>query len=130
MKRTGFVLIELLIVLAIILALGGGYLALRGKSSDKAVTDAAGDGREATRAMAQTIPGKALQKAESVECQSNLNQVRQSVRMDMDSGGTPPADIATGATASVSKCPVSGQPYQYDPQSGRVWCTTPGHEKY
>jgi len=28
------------------------------------------------------------------------------------------------------KCPVGGEPYQYDPSSGRIWCIHPGHEKF
>jgi hypothetical protein len=50
--------------------------------------------------------------------------------MDMDGGGGPPATLNKGATAAICKCPVSGQPYSYDPQTGKVWCTTPGHEKF
>lgn len=80
---------------------------------------------------AQSIPGKALAKAESIECQNNLQQLRQSIRMDMDSNdGKPPAGIDSGAMASVSKCPITGKLYNYDPQTGKVWCTTSGHEKY
>lgn len=79
---------------------------------------------------AQTIPGKALAKAEGVSCQSQLQQCRQSVKMDMDQGAPPPATLDKGATASICKCPITGKPYGYDPQTGRVWCTTEGHEKY
>jgi prepilin-type N-terminal cleavage/methylation domain-containing protein len=111
--RSGFVLVELLVVVAIILILAGAYLGFRGKG-----------GKE------KSIPAKAIEKAESVECRSNLNQVRQSIQMDTATGEAPPARIDTGVTAAISKCPVSGQPYSYDPQTGRAWCTTPGHERY
>jgi len=30
----------------------------------------------------------------------------------------------------VMKCPVSGKPYVYDPKTGKVHCTTPGHEGF
>lgn len=113
-NRRGFALIEILVVLVIILVLAGGYLGLRGKG----------------KSNEKSVPVRAMQKAESVECQSNLNQIRQSVMMDTQTGEAPPARIDTGATASISKCPISGQPYGYDPQTGKVWCTTPGHEKY
>ena len=79
---------------------------------------------------AQSIPGKALAKAESVSCQNNLQQLRSSIRMDTDSNGQPPAGIGTGAMAAVSKCPITGNSYSYDPQTGKVWCTTAGHEKF
>jgi prepilin-type N-terminal cleavage/methylation domain-containing protein len=112
--RRGFVLIEILVVAAIILILAGAYLGLSRKGSKQE----------------KSIPAKSIEKAESVECMSNLNQIRQSVQMDTATGEAPPARIDTGVTASVSKCPVSGKPYSYDPQTGKVWCTTPGHERY
>lgn len=79
---------------------------------------------------AQSIPGKALAKAETTVCQNNLQQCRQSIRMDMDQGAAAPQSLDKGATASVSKCPITGKPYSYDRQTGKVWCTTAGHEKY
>jgi len=79
---------------------------------------------------AQSIPGKALAKAEGTVCQEQLQQLRQSIRMDMDQSGQPPASLDTGATAAISKCPISGKPYGYDPQTGKVWCTTLKHEKF
>ena len=76
---------------------------------------------DALKAKAESIPGKALEKARSVACDSNLNQCKQSIDMEaQDLGGFPlalPAD-----TAPIAKCPDSGQPYQYDPTTGRVWC--------
>lgn len=114
LTRDGFVLVELLVVVAIILILAGAYMGFHGKGGKQE----------------KSIPARSIEKAESVECQSNLNQVRQSVQMDTATGEAPPQRIDTGVTASVSKCPVSGQPYGYDPQTGRVWCATRGHEKY
>jgi hypothetical protein len=35
-----------------------------------------------------------------------------------------------GLPASMLVCPVSQQPYQYDPTTGQVRCTTPGHTRY
>jgi len=113
-SRNGFVLVELLVVVAIILILAGAYLGLSRKGGKNE----------------KSIPAKSIEKAESVECMSNLNQIRQSVQMDTATGEAPPARIDAGVTASISKCPVSGQPYGYDPQTGKVWCATPGHEKY
>lgn len=78
----------------------------------------------------ESIPLHAMQKAESLACQSNLQQLRQSIRMDADNSGQFPARLDQGAMASISMCPDSKKPYSYDPQTGRVWCTTPGHEKY
>lgn len=115
MRHRGFALIELLVVIAIVAILVVAYMGFRGKGS---------------KAGPETIPGKAIQKAESVECQSNVNQIRQMIQMDAVDTEQYPARIDQGATASISKCPVSGKPYSYNPQTGQVWCTTPGHEKY
>ena len=79
---------------------------------------------------ATSIPGKALAKAEGTACQSNLQQLRSSIRMDTDQSGQPPASIDKGPMAAVSTCPISGKLYNYDPQTGKVWCTTSGHEKF
>ena len=115
MPRRGFALVELLVVVAIILIVAGAYFGLRGRGK--------GGGPE-------TIPGTAMQKAESVACQSNLNQLRQMIQIDLSDSGQPPARLDQGQTAAISKCPVSGQPYGYDNQLGRVWCATPGHEAF
>jgi len=112
--RNGFVLIEILVVVAIILILAGAYLGLHGKGGKNE----------------KSLPAKSIEKAESVECMSNLNQIRQSIQMDTATGEGPPARIDTGVTASISKCPVSGKPYSYDARTGKVWCTTAGHERY
>lgn len=117
MSRSGFALVEILVVIALLALLAGGYYGFRGNSGG-------------TEQPEQTVVGKAVGKAESIACQSNLNQLRQSIRMDMDSGEQPPARIDTGAMAAVSRCPDSGQPYSYNPQTGQVQCQTPGHERY
>lgn len=79
---------------------------------------------------ASSIPGKALAKAETVDCKNNLQQLRASIQMDVDQGQQPPASLGAGPMASVSKCPITGNTYNYDPQTGKVWCTTSGHEKF
>lgn len=115
MRRQGFALVELLVVVVIVAALVVAYVGFRGRSE---------------KAGPETVPAKAIQKAESVECQSNLSQIRQLLQMEAMDSEQYPARIDQGATASISKCPVSGKPYSYNPQTGQVWCTTPGHEKY
>lgn len=87
----------------------------------------------------QAPPGKAAtptQRAESVECRSNLSQVRQAVTMYQSSNERLPASIqdlsAQGVTGSILSCPVGGAQYAYtyDPRTGRVQCRYPGHEQY
>ena len=124
--RRGFALIELVVVLLLILVGMGAYFGLRGK-----MKAAPGElkGERSTSGV-ESIPLRAMQKAESLACKSNLQQLRQSIQMDADSSGQYPARIDQGAMASISTCPDTKQPYSYDPRTGRVWCTTPGHERY
>ena len=118
----GFGMVEILVVMIIIVGLAALYFGLRGKPE---VAEPAFEGE------AQTTLGKAIQKGESVECRSNLNQFRQMIQMETMSsleGTYPPAlDKRWGLPL---KCPVSGYDYKYDPQTGKVWCPTPGHEDY
>lgn len=73
-------------------------------------------------------------QAESVECRNNLNQLRNAIEMERSSSeeGRVPASIADmgPSMSSISRCPVSGKEYSYDPTNGRVSCSTPGHERY
>jgi len=78
---------------------------------------------------AQTPLGQALQKGQSVECINYLQQLRMAIQMEKDSTGEWPAALDPKWGVPL-KCSVSGQPFQYDPRTGRVWDPTPGHEKY
>ncbi len=115
----GFALVELLVVMVVIVGLTALYFGMRGKEK-KAEPRFEGE--------AQTTLGKALQKGESVECQNNLSQLRLMIQMQAMEGNNPPQlDPNWGVSL---RCPISGYPYGYDPQTGRVWCPTPGHERY
>ena len=75
--------------------------------------------------------GEVRQAAESVECRNNLSQIRAAIQMRTTTDETYPASLnELGLPASMLICPVSRQPYQYDPTTGQVRCTTPGHMRY
>ena len=116
----GFVLIEILVVLVVLVALAAIYFGVRKKP---------GEVKPAFEGEAQTTLGKSLQKAEGVGCQTNLSQLRQMLQMEWTTNSQDPAALNSSGGVPL-KCPVSGYDYHYDPQSGRVWCVTPGHEKY
>jgi hypothetical protein len=83
----------------------------------------------------QSIVGQSLDSGKSSQCRSQLSQIRQGIETYKTTAGTdenPPtlADINLGVSADFYKCPVSGQPYTYDPASGLVKCTTPRHGNY
>jgi type II secretory pathway pseudopilin PulG len=108
-------LIELIVAVVIIALLAGAFYGLwrRGKGGQE-----------------KSIPAQALGKAKGVDCQNTLQQLRAAVQMAaMDNEDRPPPSLPADM-AGYSKCPENGQPYSYDPQTGRVWCTTPGHEEF
>ena len=116
---SGFVLLEILVVLVLLVALAAVYFGLRGKG-EKAEPRFEGE--------AQTTLGKARQAGISVECRNNLSQLRQMIQMEAIDGGIPPK-LSNKWNVSL-KCPVSGYAYEYDPRTGKVRCRTPGHENY
>ena len=78
---------------------------------------------------AQTTLGRALQKGESVQDIENLRQLRMSIQMyrEQNEQNPPALDPKWGVPLT---CPVSDQPYSYDPQTGKVWDPTPGHQGF
>jgi hypothetical protein len=74
-----------------------------------------------------------IQRAKSVECANNLNQIRQAYRMatgvDEENRPRTLADLRTyGVSESLIKCPVGGEPFQFNGATGQVRCVHPGHE--
>lgn len=119
LHHSGFSLVELLVVVALMAALGGGlaYFYL-GKSKKDPVTG--------------KVIHTPMSAAKSVNCSSNLQQLRSSLQLlkDGDENEQFPASLqATRFPASMFACPEGKEPYQYDPNTGRVQCIHPGHEK-
>jgi len=78
------------------------------------------------------------QRAQGVECASNLRQIRAAYTM-ATGGATGQDDVrvqsladlkSQGVSDSMTRCPVGGEPYQFDPATGAVRCVHPGHEQY
>lgn len=110
-------LIEILIVLALIVALAIWLL-----------PKYTGRGTEPSGQPRKTPENAAL----AVQCQNNLRQIRMAVRMARPTGEEPPPASLQEMRLPTEMlfCPVSKQPYVYDPHSGRVGCITPTHEGF
>jgi len=114
-----FTIIEILVVAVIIIVLAS--VLLRGYM---------GAGSKAPGG-----PATPQERARSVSCANNLQQIRYAIMMFQQTHDKFPTSLAETASSgglsdSMLKCDVSGKPYGYDPAQGRVWCTTPGHERY
>ena len=119
--KHGFSLIEILVVCVLLVGLSAGmYSFYAGKSKP-------GPNGEKT---ARTP----MERAHDPECINQLSQLRQALQMaQTDSeNGKYPAQLTDihGVPQTFFQCPESHQPYQYDPESGQVHCTSSGHEKY
>jgi len=78
----------------------------------------------------QTVIGASLDKAKETSCSSSLRQIRMAIDYYKAENGQPPAtlqDLKMPTSGSFYTCPATGQPYRYDPNSGTVSCSTPGH---
>lgn len=110
--RQGFVLIEILVVIAIIALVVVGYYGLSGEGESDPEKP--------------STPKQAIDRGKLVECAANLRNLRGEIEIfHMEHGRYPEKFNPSG---SAGTCPVSGKPYVYDPQTGKIHCTTPGHE--
>jgi hypothetical protein len=121
MRRRGAVLASLLLAAAIVLVAVVAYL-LWPKSQTAAARP---DG------LAHTTLGAARMAAKDTECRSNLQQARQALQLYLASSDEPPASLEElKLPASMTRCPVGGEPYVLDPNGPTVRCVHPGHEGY
>lgn len=122
-----------IVALVMGLLLLGVFLTSCNKQADKAETKAQDQGWTMTSEPAQSIPGRAVQKSMGTKCESNLQQLRELITMAKTDNGDEsyPASLADIPEASrISKCPISKNPYEYDPTTGKVHCTFSGHENF
>lgn len=114
-------IIEILVVVAI-LVVAGLYI-----SQNYLGRSGSGD--------VQGAPETPIERAQSVDCMNNLRQIRYAIQLHQQTQDSPPASLddiqkSGGLSSSMMKCPISGQPYAYDPAEGKVKCLQPGHGAY
>ncbi len=119
MKRRGFSLVEILVVVVILLVIMA-ILAPRYLGGGK------GPGGKPIESP--------MQRGRSAECINNLSQLRNGYRIatleDDAQKPTTLREVGRGFPESMFSCPVGKQPYSYDPTAARIWCVQPGHERY
>jgi hypothetical protein len=114
--------VELLVALAILVALAA-WLVPRYLTSQK-------------DSLGRTTVQAPLERAQGVDCANNLQQIRYALTMSQQTNERFPAtlqDLATsgsGITRQMLFCPVSKQPYSYDPSTGHVGCPYPPHRGF
>ncbi|MFW6157007.1 MAG: prepilin-type N-terminal cleavage/methylation domain-containing protein [Armatimonadota bacterium] len=110
----GFVLVEILIVIAIIALVVVGYYGLTTE-------------REGEEARPST-PKQAIDRGKAAECAANLRNLRAEIELFYAEHGRYPEKF--NPSGGLGICPVSGEPYVYDRRTDRkIFCTTPGHEQ-
>lgn len=120
-RQRGQTLVATMIVLVIISILAVVYFVGSGTGSTSARPDGKG----------QTTVGAALMKARDTECKQQLMQIRQAVQLGETVDGTFPSSIeAMRLGRDFETCPIGSEPYEYNPETGKVKCPHPGHGKY
>lgn len=79
---------------------------------------------------ATTTFGGAKERAQDVLCRNNLSQIRAAISMHVATTGQYPPSLEALDPGVPLACPIGGEPYQYDPRTGKVKCIHPGHESY
>lgn len=77
----------------------------------------------------QTVVGRSIDTGKAEVCRQQLDQIRKGIETYKATGVSDqnPAslqDLQLGVSNTFFQCPVSGQPYSYDPATGTVRCPT------
>lgn len=130
--KRGFGIVEVIIVLVVILCGVLLYVTIS-NGAKKAQQEAVQDVTKQPGEGPHSVLGKAYQKGVSPACQENLRQLRMMIDMakqDDADGKYPESLSAISGAAQISSCPIAKEPYTYDPATGKVSCTYPGHEGF
>jgi hypothetical protein len=120
-RRGSWTLIEIVVVMAILVALAAWLL--------PRYLGSAGQGMPGRNPIQAPI-----QRAQGVDCSNNLQQIRYAITMAQQTNERFPASLNEVTSSGISRemlvCPVSKQPYLYDPNTGRVGCPYPPHRSF
>ncbi len=130
-NRGNLTLISLLVTAAIILVVCAIYF---GKSGGVTPT-VNSNSKLLDKSTKQTVVGKAMDTGKGVDCRNRLSQIRLGVTTYKSMTGTennPPSlkEALPNMSPADFRCPVTGQPYVYDPATGQVHCQNPAHANF
>lgn len=121
-------LIGLLLAVVIVMVVAAIYL---GGSKNANFTTVGSKNQKLldSKSQKETVVGKAMDTARASDCSEHLRQIRMGIENFKMSGTDDknPAslkDLNLGVPETYFKCPVSNQPYTYDPATGTVKCPT------
>ncbi|HUU53304.1 MAG TPA: hypothetical protein VMY87_00150 [Armatimonadota bacterium] len=77
-----------------------------------------------------TVLGGTKDRAQGAVCRNNLSQLRAAIGIQAGTTGANPPSLDSLHAGVDLVCPGSGDPYQYDPTTGKVSCVHPGHESF
>ncbi len=123
-QRGSWTLIGLLAAAAIVVILVAVFLSsgrMTTVGRDSELLDPASD--------KSTVVGQSLDTAKGVACREQINQIRLGIvnyKATSTADSNPPSlkDIGLGVSSSYFQCPMSEQPYIYDPNTATVKCPT------
>ncbi len=126
MMKRGNSLVGLLVVVAIIALLAVTFM--KGSS----LFSAPGTGSPRKDGLGTTVPGLIMAQAKDDACRARLYDLRAAIHIaEGDNDDKPPSTLAELKQGEAyAKCPIGGEAYKYNAETGEVKCVHPGHEKY
>ena len=128
-NRGNWSLIGLLVTAAIIVIAAGVYF-----GGGAGLTSVKKDSKYLDKtSKKQTVVGQSLDTAKGEVCRQQLDQIRKGIEAYKAANATEDnpqtfKDIGLGVSNEYFQCPVSKQPYTYDPATGQANC--PNHTNF
>jgi hypothetical protein len=77
------------------------------------------------------VMNRSADRSLAIQCDNNLHQLRRSLTIAYTTSAPSVFPTAyqslTDVPETVKMCPETKSPYAYNPQTGQIYCTTPGH---
>lgn len=89
------------------------------------------DGNQRADKEGETVVGQSMARAKDAVCMDNLKQIRMAIQVQQGAEEEPPPSLdGLKLPKEMLYDPIGKEPYEYDPETGKVKCPHPGHGKY